>query len=205
MISDTIAAYQKTIHENYNSSVNIARMEEQLTHEAIEQAENERTLMSSAIDNAWHYSISVEAMQKIARGKNTLKQVKLPPQNHVWIDLSSPLPLSYSQFGGYGAGYQISRAPIAAMWFYAPDLERLRLNQGLSSEPGRWILQLITPSGHEHDAFFYDVQQKEWSLARNEEHRQHEIEKHLNTWRNRLREALFIIQQNAYRPSAIVS
>jgi len=155
---------------------------------------------------AWRYRVNTNTMRKVAKTPGTFKQVKLPPPNHVWIELSSPRLLNYPREfpEDFGSAYVTNRNPIAVLWFY-PDLDRLRLNRALSTEPGRWMLQLINTSGDERDTFFYDVQVGKWSLSETREkgEPQHELEKYLNTWRNRLRAALFLIQQNGYRPGEI--
>lgn len=204
---DALEAYRKSIHENYNSSVEVAR-QAVIACMSIEQAEEEFTLLSSALESTWRYSISSEAMRHVGKTPGTLKQVKLPPQNHVWIDLSSPPPLGYSVYPCRGDLWRQPRSiSIVALWFYCPDVERLRLERAVSAEPGKWTLHLMNTAGHVSDSFFYSVQSRLWSLAaRNERHAAHhesEIEQHLNTWRNRLRAALLLIQQNNYRPDAL--
>lgn len=136
------------------------------------------------LDVSLDYTISIDTLKK-----QHLKQVKLPPEHLLWIELGHELPCPLRQ------------APVAAFWF---------INSGRVMEYGiHWQVEMISTEGRVIDILFYNILERRWAMTQRHappctsDQLCQECQDYLNTWTKRIRQAVSLIQQHDYQPGLI--
>lgn len=181
--------------------------------------QDDMSIYRSAIVNA--YPSQLDTSELLASPIS--KHLNLKRDNHLWIELSQPLPIAFlpvpkREIQRHRWDWASGGDTISALFYYWPALEYAR--QGSRSYPvmGRYDLELISKNGLICGtySYYHNTSVQRWAIPCGDRceqcsHQDHTLsaeqmqepcvtpcprcETFLNTWRNRFRQALTLIQK----------